>query len=59
MVVTLDDARADTQPDQSRPERSNSFDLLFRRAELTTGGERLHRYADYMAALTACDGLGG
>ena len=36
------------------PERwSNSFDLLFRGLELVTGGQRLHRYADYVAALEA------
>jgi nondiscriminating aspartyl-tRNA synthetase len=39
------------QPDDTR--WSNSFDLLFRGLELTTGGQRLHRYADYRAALTA------
>jgi nondiscriminating aspartyl-tRNA synthetase len=33
--------------------RSNSFDLLFRGLELTTGGQRLHRYDDYRAALAA------
>lgn len=32
---------------------SNSFDLLFRGLELVTGGQRLHRYADYVAALEA------
>jgi nondiscriminating aspartyl-tRNA synthetase len=32
---------------------SNSFDLLFRGLELVTGGQRLHRYADYVAAITA------
>ena len=32
---------------------SNSFDLLFRGLELTTGGQRLHRYDDYRAALAA------
>jgi nondiscriminating aspartyl-tRNA synthetase len=32
---------------------SNSFDLLFRGLELTTGGQRLHRYPDYRAALAA------
>ncbi len=32
---------------------SNSFDLLFRGMELTTGGQRLHRLADYQAALAA------
>lgn len=32
---------------------SNSFDILFRGLELVTGGQRLHRYADYVAAITA------
>lgn len=32
---------------------SNSFDLLFRGLELVTGGQRLHRYGDYLAALQA------
>lgn len=32
---------------------SNSFDLLFRGLELVTGGQRLHRYADYVSALQA------
>ncbi len=40
-----------THPDPSQPEWSNSFDLLFRGTELVTGGQRLHRYADYLAAL--------
>ena len=40
-----------THPDPARPEYSNSFDLLFRGVELVTGGQRLHRYADYVAAL--------
>jgi nondiscriminating aspartyl-tRNA synthetase len=40
-----------THPDPARPEQSNSFDLLFRGLELVTGGQRLHRYADYLAAL--------
>jgi aspartyl-tRNA synthetase len=30
---------------------SNSFDLLFRGMEIVTGGQRLHRYEDYVAAL--------
>jgi len=42
-----------THPDPARPEFSNSFDLLFRGTELVTGGQRLHRYADYQAALVA------
>jgi nondiscriminating aspartyl-tRNA synthetase len=40
-----------THPDPSRPEYSNSFDLLFRGLELVTGGQRLHTYASYVAAL--------
>ena len=40
-----------THPDPQRPGYSNSFDLLFRGTELVTGGQRLHRYADYLAAL--------
>jgi nondiscriminating aspartyl-tRNA synthetase len=40
-----------THPDPARPESSNSFDLLFRGQELVTGGQRLHRYEDYLAAL--------
>jgi len=40
-----------THPDPARPDDSNSFDLLFRGTELVTGGQRLHRYADYLAAL--------
>lgn len=30
---------------------TNSFDLLFRGVELVTGGQRLHRYADYLGAI--------
>jgi nondiscriminating aspartyl-tRNA synthetase len=40
-----------THPDPTRPEYSNSFDLLFRGTELVTGGQRLHHYGDYLAAL--------
>jgi nondiscriminating aspartyl-tRNA synthetase len=40
-----------THPDPERPAYSNSFDLLFRGVELVTGGQRLHRYDDYLAAL--------
>lgn len=40
-----------THPDPTRPGYSNSFDLLFRGVELITGGQRLHRYDDYLAAL--------
>src|SRR4029078_4225227 len=42
-----------THPDPDRPEFSNSFDLLFRGLELITGGQRLHRYTDYLEALAA------
>ncbi|MFE2381412.1 aspartate--tRNA(Asn) ligase [Streptomyces misionensis] len=40
-----------THPEPGREEYSNSFDLLFRGLELVTGGQRLHRYDDYLAAL--------
>ncbi len=40
-----------THPNPERPEYSNSFDLLFRGTEMVTGGQRLHRYEDYQAAL--------
>jgi len=40
-----------THPEPARPEYSNSFDLLFRGLEIVTGGQRLHRYEDYVAAL--------
>ncbi|MDH2428797.1 aspartate--tRNA(Asn) ligase [Sphaerisporangium sp. TRM90804] len=42
-----------THPEPGRPEYSNSFDLLFRGLELVTGGQRLHRHSDYLAALEA------
>lgn len=40
-----------THPDPTRPGASNGFDLLFRGLELVTGGQRLHRYEEYLAAL--------
>lgn len=40
-----------THPDPARPAFSNSFDLLFRGLEIATGGQRLHRHADYVEAL--------
>jgi len=42
-----------THPDPERPAHSRSFDLLFRGTELVTGGQRLHRAADYEAAIAA------
>jgi nondiscriminating aspartyl-tRNA synthetase len=42
-----------THPDPADPAYSNGFDLLFRGLELVTGGQRLHRYEEYVAALTA------
>src|SRR5262245_36484864 len=42
-----------THPDPDRPAYSRGFDLLFRGVELVTGGQRLHRYGDYLAALAA------
>jgi nondiscriminating aspartyl-tRNA synthetase len=42
-----------THPDPSRPGYTNGFDLLFRGVELVTGGQRLHRYEEYVAALAA------
>jgi nondiscriminating aspartyl-tRNA synthetase len=40
-----------TNPNREDPLYSNSFDLLFRGTELVTGGQRLHLYQDYLAAL--------
>jgi nondiscriminating aspartyl-tRNA synthetase len=42
-----------THPQPGDHRWSNSFDLLFRGVELVTGGQRLHRRADYQAALLA------
>jgi nondiscriminating aspartyl-tRNA synthetase len=42
-----------THPDPLSPAYSNGFDLLFRGLEIVTGGQRLHSYSDYVAALTA------
>jgi nondiscriminating aspartyl-tRNA synthetase len=42
-----------THPDPQRAGYSNSFDLLFRGTELVTGGQRLHRYASYLEAISA------
>lgn len=40
-----------THPDPARPDYTLSFDLLFRGQEIVTGGQRLHRYVDYVEAL--------
>jgi len=40
-----------THPDPDRPGYSRGFDLLFRGLELVSGGQRLHRYGDYLAVL--------
>jgi nondiscriminating aspartyl-tRNA synthetase len=42
-----------TYPDPERARYSYGFDLLFRGMEIVTGGQRLHRYEDYLAALAA------
>ena len=42
-----------THPQPDDPRWSNSFDLLFRGLELVTGGQRLHRYDDYVTAIRA------
>lgn len=44
-----------THPDPDDPAASNSFDLLFRGLELVTGGQRRHRYEDYLDALRGQD----
>lgn len=41
-----------THPQPGGARWSNSFDLLFRGLELVTGGQRLHRHSDYVAAIT-------
>jgi nondiscriminating aspartyl-tRNA synthetase len=38
--------------DPEDPRLTLSFDLLFRGWEVTTGGQRLHRYEDYVAKMT-------
>jgi len=40
-----------THPDPERPASSRGFDLLFRGLELVSGGQRLHRYEDYLTTL--------
>ena len=41
-----------SHPDPDDPHWSRSFDLLFRGVELVSGAQRLHRYDDYVRALT-------
>ncbi|BCJ51204.1 aspartate--tRNA(Asp/Asn) ligase [Actinoplanes sp. NBRC 14428] len=48
-----------THPQPSDPRWSNSFDLLFRGQELVTGGQRLHRYEDYLAVVPDPEPLAG
>jgi nondiscriminating aspartyl-tRNA synthetase len=45
-----------THPQPGDERWSNSFDLLFRGQELVTGGQRLHRHQDYLAAIRARGG---
>jgi nondiscriminating aspartyl-tRNA synthetase len=45
-----------THPEPGSPRYSNSFDLLFRGMEIVTGGQRLHRYEDYVTALGGATG---
>ena len=42
-----------THPQPDDPRWSNSFDIIFRGLELVTGGQRLHRHSDYVAAIRA------
>jgi nondiscriminating aspartyl-tRNA synthetase len=42
-----------THPQPGDERWSNTFDLIFRGLELVTGGQRLHRHSDYLAALQA------
>ncbi len=40
-----------THEDPANPAETLSFDLLFRGLEITTGGQRLHLYEDYLAKM--------
>ena len=40
-----------TMDDPADPTKTLSFDLLFRGLEITTGGQRLHKYEDYVAKM--------
>jgi len=37
-----------TMDDPENPDKTFSFDLIFRDLEITTGGQRLHKYSDYI-----------
>ncbi|HEY7779549.1 MAG TPA: aspartate--tRNA(Asn) ligase [Ktedonobacterales bacterium] len=39
------------QPNPEHPEYANYFDLIFRGTEMVSGGQRRHRYEDYLAVL--------
>jgi len=41
-----------SHPDPADPHWSRAFDLIFRGVELVSGAQRLHRYDDYVRALT-------
>lgn len=41
--------------DPNAPEKTLSFDLLFRGVEITTGGQRLHKYDDYVTKMKKFD----
>ena len=41
-----------THPDPTRPGYSRAFDLICRGLELVSGGQRIHRYSDYVRVLT-------
>jgi len=40
-----------TMPDPDSPKETLSFDLLFRGVEITTGGQRIHLYEDYVSKM--------
>lgn len=42
-----------TMPSPTDPHASASFDLLLRGVEITTGGQRIHRYEELVAAIRA------
>ncbi|MCG8570753.1 MAG: aspartate--tRNA(Asn) ligase [Spirochaetes bacterium] len=40
-----------TMDDPNHPDQTLSFDLIFRGVEITTGGQRLHKYEDYLSKM--------